>query len=56
MNATEPLAHQDADAAGFKSVFEAMHASTRRSPAVERNRRQARLVKLGGGGREKVFL
>jgi coniferyl-aldehyde dehydrogenase len=46
MNATEPLAHQDADAAGFKSVFEAMHASTRRSPAVERNRRQARLDAL----------
>jgi coniferyl-aldehyde dehydrogenase len=46
MNATEPLAHQDADAAGFKRVFEAMHASTRRSPAVERNRRQARLDAL----------
>jgi coniferyl-aldehyde dehydrogenase len=46
MNATEPLAHQDADAAGFKSVFEAMHASTRRSPVVERNRRQARLDAL----------
>jgi coniferyl-aldehyde dehydrogenase len=46
MNATESLGHQDVDAAGFKRVFDAMHASTRRSPVVERNRRQARLDAL----------
>jgi coniferyl-aldehyde dehydrogenase len=46
MNASEPAAHQHADAAVFRRTFDAMHAATRRSPVVERNRRQARLDAL----------
>ena len=46
MNASEPAAHQQADAAVFRRTFDAMHAATRHSPVVERNRRQARLDAL----------
>jgi coniferyl-aldehyde dehydrogenase len=47
MNANEPAARQQAaDASAFKRTFTAMHAATRRSPVVERNRRQARLDAL----------
>ena len=47
MNAIEPAARQQAaDASAFKRTFTAMHAATRRSPVVERNRRQARLDAL----------
>ena len=47
MNAIEPAARQQAaDASAFKRTFTAMHAATRRSAVVERNRRQARLDAL----------
>ena len=47
MNAIEPAVRQQAaDASAFKRTFTAMHAATRRSAVVERNRRQARLDAL----------
>ncbi len=46
MNASEPAVQQQVDAPAYRRVFEAMHAATRRSPLVERNRRQARLDAL----------
>jgi coniferyl-aldehyde dehydrogenase len=46
MNASEPAAQQLVDAPAYRCTFDAMHAATRRSPVVERNRRQARLDAL----------
>jgi coniferyl-aldehyde dehydrogenase len=46
MNASEPAVQQPVDAPAYRHIFEAMHAATRRSPMVERNRRQARLDAL----------
>ena len=50
MNAIEAAAHptaiQVAEAEAFNRVFERMHAATRRSPVVERSRRQAQLDAL----------
>ena len=46
MNASEPAVQQPVDAPAYRRIFEAMHAATRRSPMVERNRRQARLDAL----------
>jgi coniferyl-aldehyde dehydrogenase len=46
MNASEPAVQQQVDAPAYRRVFEAMHTATRRSPVVERHRRQARLDAL----------
>jgi coniferyl-aldehyde dehydrogenase len=50
MNAIEAAAHltaiQVAEAEAFNRVFERMHAATRRSPVVERSRRQVQLDAL----------
>ena len=50
MNAIEPppgaVNGQEAGSAAFNRVFRTMHAATRRSPMVERNRRQAQLDAL----------
>ncbi len=46
MNVIEAALHQEAQTAAFRGVFERMHAATRRSPAVERGIRLARLDAL----------
>ena len=46
MNASEPAAQSTAATAAFRRTFDAMHAATRRNPAVDRARRQARLDEL----------
>ncbi len=46
MNATDPAAQSTAGTSAFRRGFDAMHAATRRNPAVDRARRQARLDAL----------
>jgi coniferyl-aldehyde dehydrogenase len=46
MNATDPAASAAESTTDFRRVFSAMHAATRRNPAVDRARRRSRLDAL----------